>query len=693
MFSVSESNAKVLIVDDDPSQVIALNDALKGIAEVIFENKSPRAAERAANFSPEVILLDIEMPTMNGYEVLAQLKQQKVTQDIPVIFITSHNTVEEQVKCLSSGAVDFIVKPHHPDVIAARVAMHLKLKRNEKRITQMHQHAMVTLESLGDAVITTDGDCFVTYINPAAELLIGMPMKRALGKPIEEVMPLRIGADGPEHKNPVRLAIEEQRVVGMALNCRMRRQNGDWLAVEDSAAPLFSENGIPIGAVIVFSDINESRAMALRMSHSLQHDQLTDLPNRFLMVDQLKIEINRINPKHEKIGVILLDINRFKMINEEYGFEYGDALLKKISKKIRTQIFRDEMVSRHNADEFMIMVPRIQSNQHLYELAYNIKTSIEEISLSHSEIGNLSVRMGLSVYPDDASDVQSLMIHADTAMHRAKIESQHHGICFYSEEMESSFLARRDSYSQLKRAIAKQEIIPLYQPIVNSVTGRTEAVECLMRISDEQGNIIPPDLFIPLAEETRLIIPLGELLIAKCLEQLKIWCNRGFCLRMCINISPVQFLDPHFVPYLLSEIERTEVRTGLLELEVTEGLMMQPTEKILNDLNCLKRIGIKISIDDFGTGYSCLSYLQELPVDVLKIDRSFVARISEVSPDTPLVSTIASLAKSMKLKSIAEGVETSYQIERLKALGVDMLQGYYFSKPTEAESILELYEV
>ncbi|MFM2486938.1 two-component system response regulator [Celerinatantimonas yamalensis] len=693
MFSVNNILPRILLVDDDVNQITLLNKVLNEVGQVFFEQDGLAALNKAIKILPDVILLDIEMPGLNGHKVLAQLKGNDLTCHIPVIFITSHDTIEDQLRCLKEGAVDFIVKPLQPDVVAARVRTHLMLRKRERELLDIYRHAKVTLESIGDAVITTDRTCRVNYMNPAAELMTGVPLNEAEGREIEDVMPLRIGDNGPPHINPIRICIEENRVVGMAINCQMMQRNGHWIAVEDSASPLISETNQVIGAVIVFDDINESNAMALKMSRSLQYDQLTNLPNRFLLMERLTFEMDRSKKNSSKLGLILLDINRFKLINEEFGFEFGDVLLKNIAQYIKSQLQHDETLSRHNADEFIVLVPDLERPSDLANLAVIIKENVMMLTLQHFEIDNFSVSIGLSIYPDDSVDAQSLMFHADAALHKAKNDVTHEGLCFYSEDMESSFILRRQRYIQLKSAITDQNIVVLFQPIVNASSGQLEAVEALVRIQGEDGDLIPPIEFIALAEETRLIIPLGERVIQLALAQLQQWNISGLKLRMCINVSPIQFLDPHFVPFLLKTIDQYNVYPKMIELEVTESMMLQNLEQVTHDMAQLRELGISISIDDFGTGFSCLSYLKDLPVDVLKIDKSFVAQLSIEQPDEILVKTIATLANSIGLKSVAEGVESILQAQRLKELDVSFLQGYYFSRPVPAHEIKSRYPI
>ncbi|ANJ67270.1 hypothetical protein A9404_07625 [Halothiobacillus diazotrophicus] len=693
MFTLDNATPRIFIVDDDASQIVLLNETLKSLGQVLFEQDSRAAFDRIRETRPDVVLLDIEMPELNGFEVLEQLKADEQTRHLPVMFITGHDTVEEQLRCLRAGAVDFIVKPLQPEVVAVRVRTHLTLRARERRLNDLYRHARVTLASIGDAVITTNVTGEVTFMNPMAESLTGINLDKAKGRSIEEIMPLRIGENGPLHVNPIRLAIEGRRMVGMALNCQMQRQTGHWVPVEDSAAPLISETDEVIGSVIVFHEMDEARAMMLKMTHTLQYDQLTNLPNRFLFLDYLKTEIARSQKNEEKLGLIALDINQFKLINEELGFDFGDALLQKVAKRIQGQLHQHEVLSRHHSDQFMVMVPETVQPSDLAVLAEAIKDSVMQLAQLHTELNNFSVCLGISVFPDDAADPETLLLHADEAVYRAKHESALGGVCFFSEEMESGFTSRRLCFTRIKSAIANQGVVVLYQPQINPVSGDVEAVEALMRLRDDDGQLVSPVQFIGLAEETRLIIPLGEQMIRIALDQLGRWCDDGLHIRMCINISPVQFLDAHFLAAILKAIEACGVDPKLVELEVTESLMMKHLDSVRSDMQKLRALGVSISIDDFGTGFSSLSYLRELPVDVLKIDKAFVDPLRGDPSDDVLVRTVATLAKSIGVLSVAEGVETEEQARHLKDLGVSLLQGYHFSRPVPADQLNTRYSL
>ncbi|PKF63374.1 hypothetical protein CW745_00525 [Psychromonas sp. psych-6C06] len=693
MFSRINHVPKILLIDDDSEQIKILNQALNELGDVFFEQDSLNAFNMAMSCNPDLILLDIEMPSLNGYQVLEQLKANEKTCQIPVIFITAHSEVEHQLYCLANGAVDFIAKPLHPEVVVARVNTQLLAREREKQLIEWSQHAKTTLDCIGDGVITTDKLGIVTFINPAAELIIGVTNNNAIGHAIEQIMPLRGLNDTLPQINPIRLAIADSRATCKSFNYQVMKKNGLWITIENNAAPLISKAGNVNGAVIVFDDIDEMHATAIKISHSLHYDELTNLPNRFMFMERLDAEIARCASSKHKLGLIMFDIDRFKLINEEFGFEFGDLVLKRIAQSLQSMLSKNEILSRHNADAFMVLQPGFEQPSDLANLAITIKKHLLTCSDIPSEINNLSMSIGLSIYPDDALDGQSLMLHADAALHRAKADPSHEGCCFYSEEMELVNISRRQRYMQLKKAMTDSNIVALYQPIVDAKSGQLKAVEALMRIRGDDGSLIAPSEFIPLAEETRLIIPLGKAMIELALTQLNAWSKQGLTIRMCLNISPVQFKDPKFIAFLINAIEQHGISSSLIELEVTESMMLEDQQKLIDDLQLLRSMGVSISIDDFGTGFSCLSYLNSLPVDVLKIDKSFVALLSAEQPSDILVKTIATLAQSMNFNSVAEGVESIEQACLLNQLGVTFLQGYLFSCPVVANEIKGHYKV
>lgn len=690
MFGISRSAQKILLVDDDPNQIVFLNKTLENIAAVHFALNGRDALDMAIELQPDLVLLDIEMPGCDGFEVCRLLRADVRTAGITVIFLTGHTETDVQLQCFQAGGVDFIGKPFQPEVVGARVRTHLRLRQKERELIEAHQHARVTLKSIGDAVITSDLDGVVTYMNPVAESMIGLSCEQAVGLQVEQVMPLRVGGDGRPHINPLRLALRERRVVGMAMDCEMLSRKGHWIPVEDSAAPLMSERGEVLGGVIVFHDVSEARAMALKMSHLAHYDQLTNLPNRILLVDRIETAISDARRAGRRMGVLVINIDHFKLINTEFGFAFGDRVLQDLSSAFQNVLMKGETLSRHNNDGFIVVVPDIDQLSQLADLAVVIQSATLQVATASADLSDLTVSQGISVFPDDAGDQETLVRHADAAMYKAK--SQHPGTyCFFSTEIDHAIIKRRRTHGLLQAAISQQGVAALYQPLIDAGSGTTVAVEALMRIRCPDGQLLPPADFMELAEETRLIIPLGQLLITRVLEQLQSWHDAGHPIRGCINISAVQFTDPEFWPALRRTIESSRIDPRKIELEVTESLMLHNVSNIAQVMHEMRTLGITVSIDDFGTGYSSLAYLRDLPVDVLKIDRRFVADMTVSRQGETLVRTIVAMAKSIGLDIVAEGVERPEQAAMLRQMEVNLLQGYLYSKPVPGDDIRFAY--
>ena len=690
MFRSDASKPRILLVDDDPSQVHLLSQVLKDVGQLYFEQDGVAALSRVVTLRPDVILLDIQMPGLDGFEVLRQLQSSQTKRHIPVIFITAHDSMEHQLRCLREGAVDFIPKPLQPEVVAARVQTQLKLRQRERELVSIYRHAKVTLSSIGDAVITTDNQCRVTYMNPMAEVMTGWTLDQASGVPIEQVMPLRIGDEGPPHTNPVRIAVREKRVVGMALNCQMMNQAHKWVPVEDSAAPLVSNDDEVLGAVIVFHEVDAAKALALKMAHQAQYDQLTNLPNRFLMLNRITSELEASAKAKRKAALVLLDIDHFKGINEQFGFEFGDMVIQTVAKRIKALLQHGETLSRQQSDVFMVLVPDAEVDT-LNTLLTLIRKAASSLADLHPELDDFGVSMGVSLYPDDSTDAQMLMLHADSALNRAKTDPAAEGLSFFSLEYEERFTFRRQRMQTIKHALSDDRVVVLYQPLVDALSGQVIAVEALMRLRCLDGTLMPPSEFISLAEESRLIIPLSERMIDLALDQQRQWALEGRSVRVCLNISAVQFIDPGFWPHLHDVMAKHHSAPHMIELEVTESLMMRDLDQVTQNMQAMRSLGITISIDDFGTGYSSLTYLHKLPIDVLKIDKSFVQRLTPEQPEDVLIRTITALAQNFGFQTVAEGVETEYQVKKLQALGVNLLQGYRLSKPVVGADIATQY--
>ncbi len=421
------------------------------------------------------------------------------------------------------------------------------------------------------------------------------------------------------------------------------------------------------------------------------HDSLTKLPNSVLFEDRLSQSIVRANRNGDSLAMLDLSIDRFDQVNDTLGYKLGQELLKEAAARLRTSVGDDCTIARFESSEFAILLSQINGSEDVIDTVNKIHESAEYPFIIDKKEIFISYSIGISLFPDDASDEQKLLKNASAALGRSK-EQGGNNYQFYISGMNETAIKRLTLENNLRRAIEREEFEIHYQPKLNVISNEIVGMEALIRWRNEELGLISPGDFIPLAEETGLIIPIGEWVLRTACAQLKSWINKGYKPGgLSVNISGRQFQQPDLLEIVSKIIEEMNIEPGLLELELTESYLMKKPVDSIKILNSLKDLGIKLSIDDFGTGYSSLSYLKRLPIDILKIDKSFVQDLTTNSDDTELVLAITTLAHNLHLKVIAEGVETEEQLNFLKSIKCDEWQGYYFSKPVAPEIFEQLF--
>ncbi|QYJ85360.1 EAL domain-containing protein [Shewanella mesophila] len=797
-----ESRQKILVVDDDPTNLHLLKTALSDLALILCSSGGLDALELASREQPSIILLDIEMPEMNGFEICTKLKNNPKTCNIAVIFVTAHNESTFEYKSLEHGGIDFIGKPIDISLCRLRVKNHLTLKQHEAALIEakkdmqalvnqvpayisywsedlnnlfnndyngkwlnlphtatvtkhaseilpanlyfaimerleldqlhhefeikfannLHQityaqvhltmaksgtkfagllltmtdissikqakkqlnvennRLRIMLNSIGDAVIATDKLAQITFMNPIAERLTGWVNRDAMGLHIDEVMNLCDASTKYKGQNPVTIALKEKRTVGMALNCQLTSQDGTVYRVEDSASPIKDDEGNITGAIIVFHDCSESVAMAVKMSHLANHDQLTDLPNRILLHDRVTHACNVARAHNKLVALLLIDIDHFKYVNDSFGHAHGDLIIKLVAKRLQSLIDPNATLARVGGDEFVLLLPHIKSASQIDTIANDIVQSTRTPFRIKGNEHTLSVSIGISIFPTDATRCEEMMTHADASMYRAK-DLGRNRFCYFSQELENQLVKRNLLITQLRTAIDTEAIEVYFQPKLDLQTMEIVGAEALARLSTPDGQMISPLDFIPLAEEVGFIHELGKIILLKSCAVAKRWNDEGHDLRIAVNIAAKQFTNPNFCETVTNALELTGLRSKYLELEVTESALMHDFDEALSILNTLSSIGLTIAIDDFGTGYSSLSYLKYFPVNTLKIDQSFVKDMFVDEQSLDIVKAVVNLGKSLNLTLVAEGIESQQQLEQLQSLTCEQGQGYLFSKP------------
>lgn len=563
-------------------------------------------------------------------------------------------------------------------------------KKAEQEIWEEKERAQVTLHSIGDAVITTDAMGTVEYLNTVAEELIGWKNSEAKGKPLTEVFNIINENTGEPAENPVEKCFREGRIVGLANHTVLIHRDGHRFAIEDSAAPIRNREGQMIGVVLVFHDVSEKRNLLQQMIHQAYHDPLTDLPNRILFNDRLSLALAHAHRCNEMLAVLFLDLDRFKVVNDMLGHAMGDLLLKEVAGRLGGVVRESDTIARMGGDEFTLLLPQIIHEKDAGKIAQKVLQAFEQLFIIGGHEFQITASIGMALYPNDGQDAQTLMKHADTAMYRAK-EQGRNNYQLFTPAMNARILERLAMENNLRHALEREEFLVYYQPQVNTQTQKINGMEALIRWKHPEKGLVLPAEFIPLAEDTGLIVPIGEWVLRTACAQNKAWLDSGHePMRLTVNISACQFQQGNLVETIARILAETGLDANWLEMEITESIIMQDIEYTIKTLQQLREMGIHIAIDDFGTGYSSLNYLKRFPINTLKIDRSFINDIIVNPGDAAIVSTIIVLAQNLNLKVIAEGVETQEQLEFLKQRQCVEIQGYLFSKPVPPDEFERL---
>ncbi|MGE5651154.1 MAG: EAL domain-containing protein, partial [Bacillota bacterium] len=524
-----------------------------------------------------------------------------------------------------------------------------------------------------------------TYLNPEAERMTGWSRDEARGRPIAEIFHLINSDTRQPAKNPVEAVIADKKNMALYARSILVRRNGYEAPIEDSAAPIFDRNGNVTGAVVTFRDVSETQAMAQKMAHLAEHDYLTGLPNRLLLSDRLSQAIAYAVRHHSKLAVFFLDLDNFKHINDSLGHGVGDEILSEVAKRLTSQVRHSDTVSRLGGDEFVVLVLEDTDVEHFPVTAEKI---LRALAAPHHLSGNelhVTTSIGISLFPEDGANAETLIKNADTAMYHAKKKGKNN-FQFFNSEMNARAVARQTTEVGLRRAIERDEFVLHYQPKVDLESGKVTGAEALIRWQHPQRGTVLPESFIPVAEDSGLIVPIGSIVLRKACEQLKKWREEGLApIVVSVNMSALEFRDKRFSRNVRQLLQETGVASHLLQLELTESALMRNIETSIAILRDLKQMGVQIAIDDFGTGYSSLSYLSQLPIDVLKIDRSFVHAITGNNDNGVIVSAVIGMGASLSQRVIAEGVETKEQLDFLHAHHCDEGQGYLFSAAMPAE--------
>ena len=576
-------------------------------------------------------------------------------------------------------------------LVGASNAMQKKSHAILNALRDSETRVRLLLDSTSEAIYGADTQGICIFANPACVRMLGYGSEADLvGKRIHNLIEHSYpdGRPYPIEEGAVRIATLAGEGCHRTDEVHWRA-DGTSFPVEYWSRPMYKEKEL-VGAVVAFVDISEHKHAEAELHRLAYYDHLTGLPNRTLFNDRLRHALTGAKRRGRFVALMLLDIDRFKVINDTLGHEAGDALLREFGARLQRNIRETDTVSRLGGDEFALLFADIAEISHVAHLAQLILEQFTKpIAIGRREIFS-SASIGVALYPADTEDGNSLLKFADSAMYFAK-EKGRNNYQFYSREMTASVQERMQLESELRLAVDRSELFLHYQPQVDARTGSITGVEALLRWRNNAGHFISPAQFIPLAEETGLIVPLGKWVLETACAQLKCWHKAGYVdLTMSVNVASRQFRDLVFQDTVKQAIALSGIAPSALELEITESILLENSDGTRQTLQEIKALGVALAIDDFGTGYSSLSYLKRFPIDRVKIDQSFVRDLAIDSEDLAIVRAIIALARAMRLQVIAEGVETSEQLTLLQNEGCYDYQGFFFARPMDANSITVL---
>ena len=647
--------------------------------------------DRLSKGSIDAVLADLFLPDSQGIKTLDALLL--AAPHVPILVLSGVGDQDIASLTIQRGAQDYLPKDHIDSYTLSR-ALRSMIDRNraEDVLFIEKERAQVTLNSIGDAVLCTDNSSNVTYLNVVAEKMTGWLRDEASGRPVTEVFQIIDGVTRQRLRNPLDMAVAQDKTVGLTPNCILIRRDGHESAIEDSAAPIHDRNGRGIGAVIVFHDVSVARSMSLQMTHSAEHDFLTDLPNRMLLNDRINRAIALASRHSKKVAVLFLDLDGFKHTNDSLGHPIGDKLLQSIAKRLTECVRGSDTVSRQGGDEFVVLLSEVETPEDAAITARRMLKAVAEAHPIDQHDLHVTATVGVSIYPDDGREAETLIKNADTAMYHAK-ENGRQDYQFFEPAMNVRAVERQSIEESLRRVLERQELALHYQPIISLKTGQICGGEALLRWTHPVRGPVSPAQFIPVAEDCGLILPIGKWVLHEACRQARAWSDAGLPLaRMAVNISAIEFRDVQFLKGVLTILDDTHLDPKSLELELTESVLMKRPESTESILKTLRATGVRVAIDDFGTGYSSLSYLKRFPIDALKIDQSFVRQITTTPDDTAIVTAVISMGQNLQLRVVAEGVETRAELAFLQAHQCDEAQGYHFGRPMPPDQFAKLLQ-
>ena len=696
----------ILVADDEPRLLKTLADLLRSRGFEVSEAHGGRqACEQLHLQAFDLALLDLNMPELDGFQVMAETG--RLQPDCGVIVVSGESSFSTVSRALRRGALDYIRKPFDPEELLATVEGVLG-KQSLIRAHEMVQSRLEKSEALHryivnsspDIVFMLDETGHICFINNKVESLLGYQPSELCGQHFRHILDDRDVARGTYALQGPNISADNPRVLEVRLKTRGSRKatrHFEIIAfpVDPQTWPQTGKTqggctGQPARYYGIARDVTERKEAEAFINFQAYHDLLTRLPNRALFKDRLELAITHARRSQQKLAVMFLDLDRFKVVNDTLGHAMGDRLLQAVTHRLEKCLRRGDTLSRFGGDEFTLLLPSIHGNDDARNIARKLINALKApFQLGDHEVF-VGVSIGISVFPEAGETMDLLIQNADIAMYHVKARGKD-GYRFYSDSMSINTANRLSLERDLRLALERNELRVFYQPQVCSRSNRVVGLEALVRWQHPERGLLYPGDFLPLAEETRLVGKLSEQVIDQACRDVGRWISSGHSdLRLAVNLSPSQVEHPRFVETLMNRVAAHNFPADNLEIEITENVIMNDLEQISRKLKELAATGVRIAIDDFGTGYSSLNYLHRLPIHTLKVDQSFVKAIRSGEDGACIVNAIIAMAHGLKLEIVAEGVETDDQLAYLKSLGCHQVQGFFYGPARPAADITRL---
>jgi predicted signal transduction protein with EAL and GGDEF domain/FixJ family two-component response regulator len=693
----------VLVADDDPVMRLLMLEMLEGVnLDAIEAEDGAQALKIARDCSPDLILMDVEMPRMDGFAACRAIRDLENGASVPIVMVTGGDDLEAVTSAYEAGATDFVSKPINWPILGHRVLYVLRASDAIVRLRIADAQNRAVLAAIPDTFFRMNGGgIYLDYEpgreNPGPERRGArevLPADECVGKHISEVLPREI-AERMLEQVEVALRIRQVRSVEYEL-IRFGQ-------VQHFEARLVATG--PSEVLGLVRDISERKRAEEQIRRLAYCDSLTGIPNRQAFLEMLERELQRSKIGNKKFAVLFMDLDAFKRINDTLGHDVGDQLLQQVSDRLRDTIRPSDLLSRGDSltrdgeprqdtnlarlggDEFTILIPDLDRVEHALNVAHRVKDAMRRPFLIEGNEIFVTASIGISLFPEDGDDCTSLLKYADTAMYHAKNCGKNNAK-LYSSSLTMQIMSHVKLEVGLRKALQNDELYLLYQPQLDVRSSEIVGVEALVRWRHAERGVVSPTEFIPLAEETGLIVPIGEWVLRTACSQARAWQKLARrSVRMAVNLSAKQFKDENLSQIVMSALHDTGLDPRLLELELTEGTLMDDAKATMATLEQLRGIGVYLSIDDFGTGYSSMNYLKRFDVRALKIDRSFISGLPQDSENAAITRAIIAMAHGLKMVVVAEGVETGEQLVLLEEYGCDLVQGFYLGRPAPADTV------